>query len=101
MFCYADFIAYLGGTELNLGLVVGAGMYGGEVENDVNEMDVDAAVKMVRKHPDTIVGIKTAHFQPATWDAVHRAVAERIVRKIGFTRGDGGADANGHRNTNA
>ncbi|MCP5116006.1 MAG: amidohydrolase/deacetylase family metallohydrolase [bacterium] len=59
--------------------IVGAGMYGGEVENDVNEMDVEAAVRMVRKYPETIVGIKTAHFQPATWDAVDRAVeaAER------------------------
>jgi dihydroorotase len=54
--------------------IVGAGMYGPEVENDVNEMDVEAAARMVRKHPSIIVGIKTAHFQPATWDAVDRAV---------------------------
>ena len=54
--------------------IVGAGMYGSKVEDDVNEMDVDAAAKMVRKYPGIIVGIKTAHFQPATWDAVDRAV---------------------------
>ena len=57
--------------------IVGAGMYGsGEAgpENDVNEMDVEAAVRMVRKYPDTIVGIKTAHYQPADWEAVDRAV---------------------------
>jgi dihydroorotase len=54
--------------------IVGAGMYGPEVENDVSEMDVEAAARMVRKHPSIIVGIKTAHFQPATWDAVDRAV---------------------------
>ncbi len=54
--------------------IVGAGMYGPKVENDVNEMDVDAAAAMVRKHRDVIVGIKTAHFQPPTWDAVDRAV---------------------------
>jgi dihydroorotase len=59
--------------------IVGAGMYGAAVENDVNEMDVEAAVKMVKKYPDLIVGIKTAHFQPPTWDAVDRATqaAER------------------------
>ncbi|MEX2300840.1 MAG: amidohydrolase/deacetylase family metallohydrolase [Bryobacterales bacterium] len=57
--------------------IVGAGMYGsgeGEPENDVAEMDVDAAVRMVKKYPNIIVGIKTAHYQPADWEAVDRAV---------------------------
>jgi dihydroorotase len=54
--------------------IVGAGMYGAKVENDIQEMDVEAAARMVRKYPETIVGIKTAHFQPPTWDAVDRAV---------------------------
>lgn len=54
--------------------IVGAGMYGREVENDVEQMDVDAAVAMVNKHPDDIVGIKTAHYQPQDWEAIDRAV---------------------------
>ena len=54
--------------------IVGAGMYGPEVENNVQEMDAEAAARMVRKYPKIIVGIKTAHFQPPTWDAVDRAV---------------------------
>lgn len=54
--------------------IVGAGMYGDQVENDVNEMDAESAARMVRKYPGNIVGIKTAHFQPPTWDAVDRAV---------------------------
>lgn len=54
--------------------IVGAGMYGGDVENDVVQMDVDAAVAMVKKYPEDIVGIKTAHYQPADWEAVDRAV---------------------------
>jgi len=54
--------------------IVGAGMYGPEVENNVQEMDAEAAARMVRKYPTLIVGIKTAHFQPPTWDAVDRAV---------------------------
>jgi dihydroorotase len=54
--------------------IVGAGMYGAAVEDDVSEMDVEAAARMVKKHPTVIVGIKTAHFQPATWEAVDRAV---------------------------
>ena len=54
--------------------IVGVGMYGEKVENDVQEMDAEAAARMVKKYPQTIVGIKTAHFQPPTWDAVDRAV---------------------------
>ncbi len=57
--------------------IVGVGMYGsgdGDPENDVAEMDVDATVAMVKKYPETIVGIKTAHYQPADWEAVDRAV---------------------------
>ncbi|MGH9630312.1 MAG: amidohydrolase/deacetylase family metallohydrolase [Bryobacteraceae bacterium] len=61
--------------------IVGAGRYGRAVEDDVNEMDVEAAVRMVRKYPQTIVGIKTAHFQPATWDAVDRAVKAAELSK--------------------
>ncbi|MCW5982349.1 MAG: amidohydrolase/deacetylase family metallohydrolase [Bryobacteraceae bacterium] len=59
--------------------IVGAGMYGAEVEDDVAQMDVDAAAAMARKYPEIIVGIKTAHYQPADWEAVDRAVkaAER------------------------
>jgi dihydroorotase len=54
--------------------IVGAGMYGDQVENDSKEMDVEAAAKMVRKYPGIIAGIKTAHYQPADWEAVDRAV---------------------------
>lgn len=54
--------------------IVGGGMYGPEIENDVSEMDVDAAVAMVNKYPEHIVGIKTAHYRPADWEAVDRAV---------------------------
>ena len=76
--------------------IVGAGMYGsgpGEVENNVSEMDVDAAVAMVKKYPEHIVGIKTAHYQPADWEAVDRAVlaAERSnsVLMVDFHPKDG------------
>ncbi|MBL8178769.1 MAG: amidohydrolase/deacetylase family metallohydrolase, partial [Bryobacterales bacterium] len=54
--------------------IVGAGMYGGEVENDPRQMNVAKAVAMVKKHRDVIVGIKTAHYQPADWTAVDNAV---------------------------
>lgn len=55
--------------------IVAAGMYGGQVENDPKQMQVDKAVAMVNKHKDVIVGIKTAHYQPPDWIAVDNAVA--------------------------
>jgi dihydroorotase len=61
--------------------IVGAGMYGPEVENNVREMDAEAAARMVRKYPSAIVGIKTAHFQPPTWDAVDRAIKAAELSK--------------------
>ena len=54
--------------------IVAAGMYGEEIENDVNQLDVDGAVRMVKRHPEIIVGIKTAHYEPPDWEAVDRAV---------------------------
>ncbi|MYA79246.1 MAG: amidohydrolase/deacetylase family metallohydrolase [Acidobacteriia bacterium] len=53
--------------------IVGAGMYGPEVENDPEQMDVEATVRMAKKHPEIIVGIKTAHYEPENWIAIDRA----------------------------
>lgn len=61
--------------------IVGAGMFGKEVEDNVAEMDSAAAAKIVQKYPQTIVGIKTAHFQPPTWEAVDRAVKAAELSK--------------------
>lgn len=54
--------------------IVAAGMYGPQVENDPRQMDAAKAAAMVKKHKDVIVGIKTAHYQPADWTAVDNAV---------------------------
>ncbi|MEZ5402891.1 MAG: amidohydrolase/deacetylase family metallohydrolase [Bryobacteraceae bacterium] len=54
--------------------IVAAGMYGGQVENDPKQMDVEKAAATVMKHRDVVVGIKTAHYQPADWTAVDNAV---------------------------
>ncbi|MBI1356378.1 MAG: amidohydrolase/deacetylase family metallohydrolase [Acidobacteria bacterium] len=73
--------------------IVSGGMYGSEVENDVSQMDVDAAVRMVNKYPETIVGIKTAHYQPADWEAVDRAVKaadlSNTVLMVDFSQKEG------------
>ncbi len=54
--------------------IVGKGMGGGEIEQNTNDMDAKATAEMARKYPDTIVGIKTAHYSAPDWIAVDRAV---------------------------
>lgn len=54
--------------------IVGHGMRGGAFEQDVADMEVQSAVEMARRHRDTIVGIKTAHYQGPAWTPVEHAV---------------------------
>ncbi len=54
--------------------IVGKGMGGGEIEQNTDDMDAKATAEMAGKYPDTIVGIKTAHYRAPDWIAVDRAV---------------------------
>ena len=54
--------------------IVGHGMGGPKVENNVADMDPAATAAKAKQHRDIIVGIKTAHFSLTGWDAVKRAV---------------------------
>jgi dihydroorotase len=54
--------------------IVGHGMKGGAVEQDLNDMDARLTAQRVRQFPGVIVGIKTAHYRGPEWDAVDRSV---------------------------
>jgi dihydroorotase len=54
--------------------IVGWGMKGGPVEQDLTDMDPRLAAMRVSEHPGLIVGIKTAHYRGPEWDPVDRAV---------------------------
>jgi len=62
--------------------IVANGMSGG-LEQDVDEMDVQRCADTIKKYPDLIVGVKTAHYwtdkpwdgEHTPWAAVDRAVA--------------------------
>jgi dihydroorotase len=54
--------------------IVGKGMGGGKIEQDVSDMDATATADQAKKYTDTVVGIKTAHFGGPEWVAVERAV---------------------------
>ncbi|MFN0165244.1 MAG: amidohydrolase/deacetylase family metallohydrolase [Bryobacteraceae bacterium] len=54
--------------------IVGKGMGGGPIEQDVSDMDPKATAEMVKKYPQSAVGIKTAHFATKEWTAVDRGL---------------------------
>lgn len=54
--------------------IVGKGMGGGPIEQDMTDMDATATADQAKKYTDTVVGIKTAHFGGPEWTAVERAV---------------------------
>jgi dihydroorotase len=55
--------------------IVGAGMKGGPVEQNLADMDARLTAMRIRQHPGVIVGIKVAHYGGPEWDPVTRAVA--------------------------
>ena len=58
-------------AELN---IVGSGMRGPKYEQNTQDMDGEATAAMALKYPETVVGIKTAHFAGPEWTPVEQAV---------------------------
>ena len=60
--------------------IVGHGMGGGAIEQNVPDMEPEATAKVAERYPDIVVGIKTAHYAGPEWLGVDRAVeAGRLV----------------------
>jgi dihydroorotase len=55
--------------------IVGSGMKGGPIEQNLADMDARLTAMRIRQHPGVIVGIKVAHYSGPEWDPVLRAVA--------------------------
>ena len=55
--------------------IVGKGMAGNEdIEQDTSDMDSKATAKRAKEYPDTVVGIKSAHYTGPEWTSVDSAV---------------------------
>ena len=55
--------------------IVGSGMKGGPVEQDLADMDPKLTAMRIRQYPGLIVGVKVAHYIGPQWDPVTRAVS--------------------------
>jgi dihydroorotase len=63
--------------------IVGGGMAGAtDVEQNLEDMDPQAAADLAGKNKDLIVGIKTAHYAGPEWKAVERAVEAGTLANI-------------------
>jgi dihydroorotase len=62
--------------------IVGHGMGGRPIEQNTDDMGAKATAAMAKKHPDTIVGVKTAHYSAPNWIAVDRAVEAGKIADI-------------------
>ena len=62
--------------------IVGKGMGGGAIEQDVSDMDAQATAAMALKYPGVVVGVKTAHFAGPEWTPVERAVEAGTTANI-------------------
>jgi dihydroorotase len=59
---------------LALANIVGHGMRGGSIEQNVADMNASPTIELVKRYPDTIVGIKCAHYAERDWYPVEEAV---------------------------
>lgn len=59
---------------LSLLNIVGHGMGGSKIENNVEDMNAEATARVAKQYPGVVVGIKTAHYMPPDWTAVDRSV---------------------------
>jgi len=55
--------------------IVGSGMKGGPVEQNLADMDAKLTAMRIRQNAATIVGVKVAHYTGPEWDPVVRGVA--------------------------
>ena len=54
--------------------IVGGGMRGGPVEQNLSDMDAKLTAMRAREHKSLVVGVKVAHYSGPEWDPVTRAV---------------------------
>ncbi len=62
--------------------IVGKGMGGGAIEQDLSDMDAAATAKRAMEHRGTIIGVKTAHYTGPEWTPVERAVEAGTTAKV-------------------
>lgn len=59
--------------------IVGSGMKGGAIEQNLGDMDPKLTALVAKKYEDVIVGIKLAHYSGPEWDPLTRTVEAGVL----------------------
>lgn len=62
--------------------IVGQGMGGGKIEQNLDDMDAKATAGQAEKYNGIVVGVKTAHYTGPEWTPVERAVEAGTAANI-------------------
>ena len=62
--------------------IVGSGMKGGPVEQNLADMDARLTAMRIKQNAASIVGVKVAHYSGPEWDPVLRAVAAGTATNV-------------------
>jgi len=62
--------------------IVGQGMGGGKIEQNLDDMDAKATAEQAEKYKGIVVGVKTAHYTGPEWTPVERAVEAGTAANI-------------------
>jgi dihydroorotase len=72
--------------------IVGSGMKGGAVEQNVYDMDPEATAIKAKEYPGIIVGVKLAHYSGQNWEPTERTVKAGTLGNIPVMIDFGGSD---------
>jgi dihydroorotase len=62
--------------------IVGAGMRGPRFENNIDDMQMVPTGYMALRYPDTVIGIKSAHFEGPEWTPYIQAIGAGTIAHI-------------------
>jgi dihydroorotase len=62
--------------------IAGLGLSGKRAQEDIQDMNVDSVCAMIRKYPETVVGVKVGHYEGNDWTPFNRAVEAAEKSKV-------------------
>lgn len=72
--------------------IIGSGMKGGAIEQNIDDMDPKLTAMVAKKYPDIIVGVKLAHYSGYDWKPLDRVVEAGKQASIPVMIDFGGSD---------
>jgi dihydroorotase len=72
--------------------IIGSGMKGGAIEQNLDDMNPKLTAMVAKKYPEIIVGVKLAHYHGFDWEPVNLVVAAGTQANIPVMIDFGGSD---------